>query len=173
MSHLHHFRCPIPTIGKVFIVEDGDRATRLAKDSRDFIKKSLARIHVLTAVVHRIIAMLADRQHSIDAQFVAAALQGGSDRREDPDAILLRDITSHVASFGKLINIKTDDIHSRFNPFPIEIIGLEKVFEDHMCVTAISEFRDNRGDALARRWISKQILSCTDIHERECSRSCC
>src|SRR5207302_9558653 len=65
--------------------------------------------------------------------------------RIDFDVVFRGDLARHVP-VGKLVHVKTDDIHAGRGQLSVEQIGFQKVFEQNVGAAAIGELRQNRGD---------------------------
>jgi len=52
----------------MFVIEQGHNSTTLTEHSDDLIEKALPRIHPLPTIVQRIVAVLANRQHTVHCQ---------------------------------------------------------------------------------------------------------
>ena len=66
----------------MLIVEDRHITVRAPHDRGDLVEKAFARILVLPEPVDRIFAMLADEQHRVHGEFLAAERHGLGNRAE-------------------------------------------------------------------------------------------
>ena len=113
-------------------------------DGRDFVEKSLARIFDLAFGVGRVFAVLADRQHGVDRQLLAAQRQGLGNRGIDRNSIVTGHVAHHIAR-GKLVDVQASDLEARLDPLAVEQIRREEIFQDDVGVAAVGELRENRG----------------------------
>src|SRR5687767_12894470 len=67
-----HALGPIPAIREMLVVENGDEPLTAAHRGDDLVPKLLPRIHPLAKFVRRILAVLADEEHAIDGERLAA-----------------------------------------------------------------------------------------------------
>ena len=86
---VHHRLGFLEAVGEVLVVVDRNGAAVLFEDLDALLEEFVARIEDLALLVARIVAVLADDQHGIDGQFVAAAAQRLGDGRIDLEAELL------------------------------------------------------------------------------------
>ena len=63
----------------MFVIEHGHASSICAEHLDDFLKELVARVELLSEFVGFIFAVLADQQHGVDRQFVAATAQGFGD----------------------------------------------------------------------------------------------
>jgi hypothetical protein len=89
----------------VLVVEHRDRPAAPLDDRHDGVEEPLAGILALPFGVGRILAVLADREHGIDGQPVAAEAERLGDRRIDRDRVLFGYGAGHVVGVG-LIEIE-------------------------------------------------------------------
>ena len=90
----------------------------------------------LSELALRVVAVLADDQHGIDRQLVAAAPQCLGDRRVNLEAKFFRTLSTQVAG-GLLIDIRRDHIEWRTMPSAPMTILLRGYFTPPMSSVAI------------------------------------
>jgi hypothetical protein len=89
--------------------------------------------------------VLADRQHGIDRQPIAAEAERLGDRRIGCDRIRPGHLAGHVPVVGRrLIDVQAGDLEAGVGPLAIEEIRLQEVLEDDVCVVAIAQLGDDR-----------------------------
>ena len=103
-----HFSRFVKAVGEVLVVVDGRGAAVFFKDFDAFFEKLIARVQNLSFVVSGVLAVLADDQHCIASQFVAAAAQGFGDSGVHGKVEFARPVLALVA-FGLLIDVERDD----------------------------------------------------------------
>jgi hypothetical protein len=105
----------------MLVVEDRRRAAILAEHIGNLAKELMPRVLLLAELVDRVIAVLADHQHRIDRQFIAAAAQRLGDGGIACEAELLRPAAAQIP-FRFLIDVGCNDLQFRLSPFPFEWI---------------------------------------------------
>ena len=103
-----HFLRLIEAVGEVLVVVDGRGAAVCFKDLDAFFEKLVARVELLPLFVIGVLTVLADDQHRVASQFVAAAAQSLGDGGVHCKAEFARPILALVA-FGLLIDVERDD----------------------------------------------------------------
>ena len=76
---VHHLLRPLPLPRQVLVVEHRRGAAVLREHLDDLLEELVPRVLDLAELVLRVLAVLADHQHRIDRQLVAAAAQGFGD----------------------------------------------------------------------------------------------
>ena len=74
-GRVDHLLREVPAPGEVLVVEDRHAAATLAKDLHGFVEELVARVERLALFVDGVVAVLANDDHSIDGQLVAAEAQ--------------------------------------------------------------------------------------------------
>src|SRR5947207_1051542 len=75
MRRVYHPLCLFEAVGQVFVVVDRDYAAVLLEDFYTLFEKLVARVKDLTLFILGIIAVLADDEHGVHGELVAAATQ--------------------------------------------------------------------------------------------------
>ena len=93
----------------MLVTEDRNRLAGFAKDFRDTLDDAMARIELLTAAIEWVAAMLADEQNRIDSEVISAEGHRLADCREDREAMLPAQRTTHVFD-RDLVSEHRDDL---------------------------------------------------------------
>ena len=103
-----HFLRFVKAVGEVLVVVNWYGTAVFFKDLDAFFEEFVARVQNLSFVVSGVLAVLADDQHCVASQFVAAAAQGLGDGGVHGEAEFARSVLALVA-FGLLIDVERDD----------------------------------------------------------------
>ncbi len=111
----------------------------------------VAGIKGLPFFVSRVVAMLADDQHAIDGQLVAARAERLGDRGIDRQLLESRGPFAAQVPLGELIDIQRHQVHRRtvVPRFPAK--PFEESVQNHFGVRKLAELGDQRRDARPSR----------------------
>ena len=109
------------------------------------IEELLARIEMLAEFVERIVAVLADQQHRVDAEILAADAHRFVDRLKERNLKPLRNVAGHVV-LRELIGVERHDIAAGIDQLAVEQVRLEEVFENVVGMRPKPQLGEDRGD---------------------------
>ncbi len=130
----------------MLVVIDRDSPTVAVEDVDALLEELVARVEDLAFGVVGIIAVLADDQHGIDSQLVAAAAQGLRDRRVDAETKAASPLAAEVAG-RLLVDVRGDDLHVRLMPAPLLRIADKKPVTDMLRMRLVEPDSRHQRDA--------------------------
>ena len=138
-NHLLRF---LKTIGEMLVVEDRHGASVFLKYLHALLEKFIPRVKNLSLLVARILAVLADEQHCINGEFIAAAAECLGDSGIDSKPEFTRPVPA-LFPFRSLRYVKRDDLHIWTMPSAFAWITDEKPVGE---VLRVREITVNRSD---------------------------
>src|SRR6266568_1055056 len=130
----------------MFVVEDRHGTLGAFEDLANLREEAPPRVEDLAALVGRVLAVLADTEHALDREFLAAAADRPIDSVVDREAVLLRQVAAHVAG-GELVAIECDELQVR-ELLAVEVVTFEDLGEDDVGVRPLAILGDDGGDLL-------------------------
>ena len=129
----------------MLVVKHGRHPATASEHRHDFVKKQFARIFLLALFVQGIFSVFADGQHAIDRQLFSSEAECAGNGWIDSDVVFRGDLARHVA-FGELIHVEAGDLNPGLRQLPVEQVRFEKILEEHVGMTAVSECGQNGGN---------------------------
>ncbi len=117
----------------MLIVEDGYRFAIFPEDLGDLFEELIPRVFRLAELAFWVVAMLANDQHGIYRERIAATTQCLGDARKDRKPEFCRPLATQVV-FGKLIDVCRDDVERRVVPAAIDRIAHQEALGHMPCV---------------------------------------
>ncbi len=141
-GHVVHLLGPIPTVREMLVGEEGNDPLGFPHHSGDLVEEALARKENLIQLVLVVAAALADGKDAIDSQCIPTEAESAGDRVISGDLVVANH-TGGKISLEVLIAPHRNDFERRtgIDPLAAEIVGFEKVFQDHVGVRPMGERR--------------------------------
>ena len=170
MGGVDHLLPPIPFPRKLFIVEVRDGSAAVAEHFGDLLEEFEMRMHHDPCGGERIVAVLADHDHSIHRQLAGAAGDGFRDGGVKlQGGMPIQPILKYIA-FAALIDIERYHIHLGMVIGSAPSITIEKPVHDMLGVQVLSDRQSPRPRA-AGVWQMSDFEPCPTFRCRRCSRS--
>src|SRR5262249_35017428 len=137
-----------PGGAEVLVAEDRDGLLVLDEGRGHLLQKATPRVEDLAAGILRVLAVLADAQHAVHRQLLAAQGQGGLDGRADGEAVLLRQVAAHLL-LGELIDVQGRQLDAR-ERLAVKGVALQELGEEDVGVRPAVVYGDDSGYFLRR-----------------------
>ena len=154
---------PVPVPRQMLVVKNWHRPPAAFENVDRLLKELITRIERLPLFIARILAVLADQQHAIDGELVAATGQGRGDRGINLHSRMsCRSFATQIVR-GPEIDIERHNIHRGSIMLALPAVPVEEAIDDPLRMGNVPVFRDDRGDPRASAGLGSASLAFTAL----------